>query len=312
MRQITPNLLDTQPAPAPTYDLAGAMTAAPTVALRYDYAALGAAGDGIRAHAIAIKLTERRMAEATVEAGNHLIAVKETIPHGHWLTWLADELSMTDDAAQTMMQIARRFGPKTESIRYLSPTVLALLAAKSVPDEAVEAAITASATEAVTVRTAKAIIASHRPARCRKCGRTLTDPQAAANGIGACCAAKLVRGAAVAEEATVAATVDQTVADVVEVYGEPLPEWAQDSTPEPSPAPPQGESASVTQPGADPREAALAALAARLVALVEEVRELGQTFGDLTGDFTTPLAVKHGIEKMRVVVQANMPNGGWD
>lgn len=300
-RQTTPDLL-AQPAPAPTYDLAAAMTAAPLAApLRYDYASLGAAGESIRQHALAIKAAERRMGEATVEAGRHLLAVKETIPHGHWLTWLADEFGMSDDAAQVTMNVARRFGAKTESIRYLSPTVLGLLAAKSVPDEAVDAAIAASTTEAVTVRTAKAIIAAHRPAKCRKCGRTLTDPTAIASGIGACCAARLVQGAAVGE-------------------APPLPEWvtdgepsrSADSAPAPSPAPPQGDSNANGESGTDGRAAALARLAARLEGWLAELREVAQQYGELTGDFTTPVQIKRGFEKMQVVVQANGENGGWE
>lgn len=322
MRKSTPDILTATAAssPAPTYDLAAAI-AGPAAdlagTLRYDYAALGAAGESIRQHALAIKAAERRMGEATVEAGRHLIAVKETIPHGHWLTWLADEFGMSDDAAQVTMNVARRFGAKTESIRYLSPTVLGLLAAKSVPDEAVNAAIAASTTEAVTVRTAKAIIAAHRPARCRKCGRPLTDPDAIRAGIGACCAARMNRAAALGEAKE----------DAVE--DRPLPEWVDGETvaipphfapvvarANPAPAlavaPPQADSAPQGETHTDGRAAALARLAARLEGWVEELRDVAQQYGELTGDYLTPVQVKRGLEKMQVVVQANGENGGWD
>lgn len=327
MRQATPDLLAIA-GPAPAYDLAAAIAGpAPVVdPLRYNYAALGAAGEDIRRHAVAIKAAERRMGEATVEAGRHLIAVRETIPHGHWLPWLADEFGMSDDAAQVTMAVARRFGANTESIRYLSPTVLGLLAAKSVPDAAVEAAIAAAAVSPVTVTAARAIIAQHRPARCRKCGRTLTDPDAIRAGIGACCAARMAQGSAAGEAR----------ADAIEAEDRPLPAWASngngetvaipphfapvvasvDSTPEPAPAPPRGENGAQgeTRTGApaDPRAAALARLAQRLEGWVAELRDVAQQYGELTGDYTTPLGVKRGLERMQVVVQANGENGGWD
>ncbi|MBP8292041.1 MAG: DUF3102 domain-containing protein [Caldilineaceae bacterium] len=325
MRQATPDLLAAQPAPA-DFNLVQAMTAAPLApALRYDYAALGTAGESIRQHALAIKAAERRMGEATVEAGRHLLAVKETIPHGHWLTWLADEFGMSDDAAQVTMNVARRFGAKTESIRYLSPTVLGLLAAKSVPDEAIDAAIAASTTEAVTVRTAKAIIAAHRPAslrhaqgKCRKCGRTLTDPDAIRAGIGSCCAARLVQGAAQGEakdapplpEWVTVEEPDAAVWVVTDFNNDPSA--IADSTPAPTVAPPQGESAANEETHADGKLDVLARLAQRLSDLVGVMRELGQSYGEVTGDFTTPLEVKHRLERMQVRVQANMPNGGWE
>ena len=325
MRQTTPNILDalTVAEPAPAYDLAAAMTAAPPAPiLRYDYAALGEAGEGIRQHAIAIKVAERRMSEQTIEAGLHLMAVKETIPHGQWLPWLASEFSMSEDAAQRMMQIARRFGEKTTPVRLISSTVLGLLAPPSVPDSAVSEAIAFAEEQGrgPSKTEVKAIIAQHRPARCRKCGRTLTDPDAIRAGIGPCCAARLVRDAAQGE-ATADAAQDR-----------PLPAWATDGDGEtvavppdfapvaaiaktplaPTVAPPRGDSAVAAVTDADGRETALAALAVRLAALVDEVRELGEVYGGLTGDFTTPLTVRHGIEKMQVVVQSNKANGGWD
>lgn len=68
-------------------------------------------GAAIRDHTIAIKLADRRMAEATVDAGLHLLAVRASMPHGSWLPWLANEFGMHDDAAERMMNVAgRRLG----------------------------------------------------------------------------------------------------------------------------------------------------------------------------------------------------------
>ncbi len=321
-RKSTPDILTAtaaQAQPAPGYDLAAAIAGpAPLApALRYDYAALGAAGESIRRHVLSFKAAEKRMAENTVQAGIDLIAIKETIPHGHWLPLLNDELGIGEDAAQRMMQIARRFGSNTDTYRLLTPSVLALLAPSSVPDAAVDAAIAAAEVSPVTVTAAKAIIAAHRPARCRKCGRTLTDPDAIRAGIGACCAARLNRGAALGEAKGEAVDVVDSV--------DALPEWVTafdersaepsaptDSAPASTVAPPLHDSAANEETHADPHTAALVALAARLEQWVAEWRDVAEVYGEKTGDHLTPLAVKHGIERMQATVQANMPNGGWD
>ena len=135
--------------------------------LRYDYASLGDIGGSVRERAIAIKRSERRAGDAIIAAGYDLIAVKSMLPHGQWENWLHTEFTMTPRTAQTMMQIAERFGAKNEIISVLSPTVLGLLAAPSVPDEAVDAVLDAStsAGKTVSVAQAKAIIEHHKPAR---------------------------------------------------------------------------------------------------------------------------------------------------
>ncbi|MBP8292778.1 MAG: DUF3102 domain-containing protein [Caldilineaceae bacterium] len=319
MRQATPDLLAAQPAPA-DFNLVEAMTAAPLApALRYDYASLGTAGESIRRHVLAFKSAEKRMAENTIAAGIELIAIRETIPHNHWLPLLADELGMGERAAQVLMQTARRFGSKAQTYADLTPSVLALLAPPSVPDAAIEAAIAANAASPITVTAARAIIAAHRPARCRKCGRTLTDPDAIRAGIGSCCAARLAQGAAAG-----AAMGDMDAVDVVDSV-DALPEWATafdersaepsaiaDLAPAPTVAPPQGDSGANEETHADGKLDVLARLAQRLSDLVGVMRELGQSYGEVTGDFTTPLEVKHRLERMQVRVQANMPNGGWE
>ena len=101
--------------------------------LRYDYSQLGEQAGVIRNHAIEIKRNERRANEAIVEAGQHLIAVKEALPHGQWEEWLDTEFHMSIRTAQTLMQIAERFDGKNEIISFLSPTVLGMLASPSVP-----------------------------------------------------------------------------------------------------------------------------------------------------------------------------------
>lgn len=133
--------------------------------LRWDYSQLGDAAAAVREHAVQIKVSERRANDAVIEAGRHLIAVRDTLQHGQWMDWLQTEFAMSDRTAQTLMSIANRFDGKSEIISDLSTTVLGLLAAPSVPDAAVDAVIDASANGKVTVVTAKTIIQQHKPAK---------------------------------------------------------------------------------------------------------------------------------------------------
>lgn len=133
--------------------------------LRYNYDQLGSQGAAIREHAIEIKRSEQQANSAVVEAGRHLLAVKEALPHGQWETWLETEFHMTDRTARTLMNIAERFDGKTEIISVLNVTVLGMLAAPSVPDAAVEAVAAAASNGKVSVAAAKEIIAQHQPAR---------------------------------------------------------------------------------------------------------------------------------------------------
>lgn len=324
MRQPTPDILAT-PTPTPGYNLAADMLAAPPAlapALRYDYAALGAAGPAIRLHALAIKVAEGRANDAVIDAGNHLNAVKASLDHGQWLDWLEVEFAMSDRTARTMMSIAERFGGKMEKFSDLGRSVLGLLSSPSVPDEAVAEVMAAETSIGkVSVAQAKAIIASHKAqGRCRICHRPLTDPTAAARGIGAYCEAHMARGNA-----------GYTEAEAVE--DKPLPAWAQpagetvavapdfapvhladagNATPALAPAPPRGDSGAAVVEGTDERTALLGDLAAWLEGWIVELRDAGDLYGRLTGDFTTPLEIKHRLERMQVRVQANRGDGGWE
>lgn len=130
--------------------------------LRYDYGQLGDLGLAIQDHAVEIKRHERRVTESVVEAGRHLIAVKESLEHGQWEDWLQVEFHMSDRTARTMMSVAERFNGKTEIISDLQTTVLGLLASPSVPDAAVEEVIDEAAQEKMSVTRARQIIQRHK------------------------------------------------------------------------------------------------------------------------------------------------------
>lgn len=159
MRQPTPNIMDEL---MPTRS----ETATIQQELRWDYSQLGEAAGAVMGHAIEIKRVERRASEAIVEAGRHLIAVKESLDHGQWEDWLETEFKMSARTAQRMMAVTRQFDGKTGTVSLLGPSVLYLLAGDSVPEPAREAVIDlAKSGETVTKAQAQTIIDAHKPAR---------------------------------------------------------------------------------------------------------------------------------------------------
>lgn len=104
-------------------------TAAIRQELRWDYTQLGDAATKVMEHAIEIKRGERRANEAVIEAGRHLIAVRDALQHGQWMDWLQTEFAMSDRTARTMISIAERFDGKLETVSNLGQSVLGLLAA---------------------------------------------------------------------------------------------------------------------------------------------------------------------------------------
>jgi hypothetical protein len=83
-----------------------------------------------------------------IEIGQKLIAAKEQVRHGEWLSWLAGEFGWTEGTAQRYMQVARAFGQMPHAAVFADLTIdasaLYALASPRVPkdvrDEAIEAA----------------------------------------------------------------------------------------------------------------------------------------------------------------------------
>ena len=133
-------------------------------ALLWDYDQLGADADAVRQHAVEIKLSERRASDAIVDAGRHLIAVRDRLQHGQWQDWLSVEFKMSDRTARRMMAVAEQFDGKTDTVSVLGPSVLYLLAGDSVPEPAREAVIDLAKTgQTVTKAQAQTIIDQHKP-----------------------------------------------------------------------------------------------------------------------------------------------------
>jgi hypothetical protein len=93
-------------------------------------------------HAAAIRRLNKRTIEDTVETGKHLIAAKELAGHGHWLSWLRQELGwMSESSALRYMHVAEF--AKSVSVTDLNIDLAALyhLAAPSTPRSVVEHAL---------------------------------------------------------------------------------------------------------------------------------------------------------------------------
>jgi hypothetical protein len=108
------------------------MSAADEVLLPgFDYGSLPAEVR-IEAKAAAERIKER-MRGAVVEVGTDLIQVKDRLPHGEFGKWLKAEFGMTERSAQNYMAAASLVG-KCETVSFLQPRTLYLLAAPSTPE----------------------------------------------------------------------------------------------------------------------------------------------------------------------------------
>ncbi len=75
-----------------------------------------------------IKFYLGRITQDFIEVGTRLILAKEQLPHGAWRGWLADNFNLSQDTAQNLMSVAKRFGSKTETFRIFGYSRLTVLA----------------------------------------------------------------------------------------------------------------------------------------------------------------------------------------
>ncbi len=128
----------------------------------FDYAALDAGtARQVRVTAQRIRQRVRQTLEVLIAIGMDLIAVKQVLPHGCFLSWLRTEFGWAERTARNFMIVAQRFGAKSAIIADLTidPTAAYLLARPSVPEEAVTVAVRrAEKGERVTVAVAREIL----------------------------------------------------------------------------------------------------------------------------------------------------------
>jgi hypothetical protein len=131
----------------------------------FDYKALDTeTRDFVAERTERIRTRLRRAVEDIVGIGSDLLAVKDRLPHGQFLAWLAAECEMSERTAYNWMNVAAKFAT-VASLEGISPRALYMLAAPSTPSEAVEEALAAAATgETVGPAQAEAIIERHKGA----------------------------------------------------------------------------------------------------------------------------------------------------
>jgi hypothetical protein len=81
--------------------------------------------------------------EAIIEIGRDLLAVKQSLGHGHFVTWVETEVGISKRTAQVYMAAARFAdgNGKSAIVALLPPTTLHRLTAKSAPEEVVDAVL---------------------------------------------------------------------------------------------------------------------------------------------------------------------------
>ncbi len=75
----------------------------------------------------------KRTAEDIIAIGQDLIDVKKDLDHGEFQNWLKAEFDMTDRQARRFMEVASRFGTRSDIMSDLTPTILYLIASPSTP-----------------------------------------------------------------------------------------------------------------------------------------------------------------------------------
>lgn len=105
--------------------------------LRYDYELIPAEQrNQVQAAAVDIVQAGRRAQDDLMKIGQRLIEVKGLLEHGQFQEWCETEFQMTARTARNMMNVAKVFGDKTETVSVLSDSAMYLLAAPSTPEEA--------------------------------------------------------------------------------------------------------------------------------------------------------------------------------
>jgi hypothetical protein len=107
--------------------------------------------------------------------GRDLLAIKAKLPHGAFGKWITAEFDMSDRTAQNYMNATLAF-EKNESVSFLPPTVIYMLAAPSTPTEIIESVIAES--ERGNVPTAKSVsrrISDEKEKRAAATGQVLKN-----------------------------------------------------------------------------------------------------------------------------------------
>jgi len=271
--------------------------------LRWDYSQVAPVDrKAVEDAAVDILANGQRLQQSAVAIGERLQSVKRLLPHGKFGEWCATEFAMSQKTAENLMNVAREFGDKIETVSILTDSAMYMLAAPSTPPAARDQAIQEAQDtgKSPTKKRVSEIIAQHKPGPV-----PAPIPQPTAKEYGA---------------AVQAATVD--VLPPSEERGDPsrtldrfVRQDAQDNAPDPSPRI-RGYSVLddiALRAAADLADAIDAAIdaqesfsvpdgripaAQRLIALYREAMATEDQYGALTGHFSDWLAPKRDLSAM--------------
>lgn len=132
--------------------------ASPKARQGFDYTSLDAATSRfVQQRTGEIRQLMKRTAQDIIELGQKLIAVKDRIGHGYFLSWLEAEFGWSYPTAARFMQVASSFN-ESYQIDNFAPSALYEIFAPSTSDAAREEALKRAASgEPITHKTAKAI-----------------------------------------------------------------------------------------------------------------------------------------------------------
>lgn len=255
--------------------------------LRWDYSQVAPVDrKAVEDAAVDILANGQRMQQSVIAIGERLIAVKRLLDHGQFGDWCDTEFSMSIRTAQNLMNVAREFSGKNETVSLLTDSAMYLLAAPSTPPAAREQAIDeAQATgKSPTKERVREIIAEHKPG---PVVQPITTPTASeySAAVQASQPARPVYSAISNPDPVVAANAAAATVQIIEYdAAAPLPSWAD----EPAPT-----HYTATQPH-DER----IGRAQRLMALYGAVIDSEEEYGQLTGRFSDTLAMKRELTHM--------------
>ncbi|MCB0057017.1 MAG: DUF3102 domain-containing protein [Caldilineaceae bacterium] len=255
--------------------------------LRWDYSQVAPVDrKAVEDAAVDILANGQRMQQSVIAIGERLIAVKRLLDHGQFGDWCDTEFSMSIRTAQNLMNVAREFSGKNETVSLLTDSAMYLLAAPSTPPAAREQAIDeAQATgKSPTKERVREIIAEHKPGPALQPIPAPTDKEYSA-AVQAAQPARPVYSAISNPDPVVAANAAAATVQIIEYdAAAPLPSWAD----EPAPT-----HYTATQPH-DER----IGRAQRLMALYGAVIDSEEEYGQLTGRFSDTLAMKRELTHM--------------
>ncbi|MCB0137257.1 MAG: DUF3102 domain-containing protein [Caldilineaceae bacterium] len=246
--------------------------------LRWDYSQVAPVDrKAVEDAAVDILANGQRMQQSVIAIGERLIAVKRLLDHGQFGDWCDTEFSMSIRTAQNLMNVAREFSGKNETVSLLTDSAMYLLAAPSTPPAAREQAIDeAQATgKSPTKERVREIIAEHKPG---PVVQPITTPTASeySAAVQASQPARPVYSAISNPDPVVAANAAAATVQIIEYDAdEPAPTGAAFTVPD----------------GRIPAARAL-------ITLYRDVIATENQYGALTGQFSDWLAPKRELQAM--------------